>query len=203
MNSDSEDDKRWPRYHDAPKEATFALGVIGTQYGRLEWAFGGLFTVTTGTPSRFVQSLLPKITNNIRVGLIEEAILGKDFGEQIEVRVAHFLAGYQSLAFNRNMLMHSQITGGGATTAILLKTQRDGKTVGCQLTLPELRKIADDMDTYRNFGMALTNHITFEHGDGAQFFIVKNAPAGGLFPLPDKPPEPNRLRYTSGPFRFR
>lgn len=194
-------DKRWPAYHDVPKEATFALGVIGAQYARLEWAFSGLFAATTGIPTQFVLRLLPKIGNDVRVALIEETLPDARLGEQTEACVVHFLTAYKSLAFNRNMLMHSHIVGSGATTSILFKTQRDGQTVGCQLSVPQLRQIADDMETYRNFAMALANGISLER-TGIQLFVVSDTLAGHS-PSPDKPPQPSRLEYTSGPFDFR
>jgi len=129
MASDSEEYKRWPRYHDAPKDATFTLGVIGTQYARLEWVFAGLFSAAIEIPSSFTTSLLPKIKNDVRIALIKEALPGKNYGSELEDRIDHFLKAFDALAFNRNMVEHSQITGGGATTAILLRTQRDGQTV--------------------------------------------------------------------------
>jgi hypothetical protein len=201
MTGDSQKDDRWPPYHDMPKYSTFVLGVIGTQYARLEWAFAAVFATTIEVSSEFTSSLLPKIGNDIQVALIQEAVPGKRLGPEIEGCIEHFLTAYKSLAFNRNMLIHSQIMFGGATTTILMKTQRDGKTVGCQLTIPELRQIADDMEVYRVFGMGLANHISFSrHG---VLLSTDAAPVGGLFPLPDKPPQPGRLEYTSDPILFR
>ena len=194
-------DDRWPPYHDTPKYSTFVLGVIGTQYARLEWAFGAVFATTIDIPSTFALSLIPKIGNDVRVALIEEAMPGKRYSLEIQDRIECFLEGYKSLAFNRNLLMHSQIMFGGATTSILMRTQRDGKTVGCQLTIPELRRIADDMEAFRTFGMTLANHISFSR-DGILLSIT-DRPVDGLFPLPDKPPLPSRLEYTGGPIQHR
>ena len=192
------EDKRWPDYHDAPRDATFALGVIGTGYARLEWVFAAVFAATIDLRSAFTWSLLPKINNDVRVKLIEEALPVHGYGPDVEDRIMHFLAAYKSLAFNRNMLMHSHISSGGATTSILFKTQRDGKTVACQVPLAQLREIADQMQAYRVFGRALANHISM-HRDGVLLFPEGIAP----FPLPDKPSLPSRLEYTSDPIRYR
>jgi hypothetical protein len=53
------------------------------------------------------------------------------------------------------MLMHSQILGGGEDVSIFLKSQRDGKIVGCILTISRLRQIADEMEVVRTYGEAL------------------------------------------------
>jgi len=66
-----------------------------------------------------------------------------------------------------------------------------------------LREIADDMEAFRHFGMAITNHISCTSA-GARFFIQVKGPPGALpFPLPDKPPQPIRLEYKSSPIPFR
>src|SRR5437016_4380182 len=112
MGGDTEGGDDWPTYHNAPKEATYALGVIGTAYGRLEFAFGGLFANTLGLTFVFTSMLLPKITNDVRIALIEEALPQSDFDPEIQDHIRHFIAGFRSLIFNRNMLMHSQIIAG-------------------------------------------------------------------------------------------
>lgn len=201
MDDDYKKADHWPEYHTAPKEATFALGVIGAGYSRLEFAFAHVFTVTIGLTSTFTSILLPKISNDIRVALIEDALPQMGYSSEIEAAVHHFIAAYKSLAFNRNMIMHSQIFPGGATTSILLKSQRDGKIVACAVTMTRLRQIADEMENYRNYGEQLANHIALPRI--AERFAIENGAPLGLFPLPDRPALPSRLEYTSDPIPLR
>jgi hypothetical protein len=201
MGDDSERPDDWPTYHSAPKEATYALGVIGTAYGRLEFAFGGLFANTLGLAFNFTSMLLPKITNDVRIALIEEALPQSDFDAETQDHIRHFITGFRNLVFNRNMLMHSQIIAGGATASILLRTQRDGSTVGCSVTVTQLRQIADDMEAYRSYGIALGNCVGLPRV--MRVFAVGTPPPPELSRLPGKPALPSRLEYTSDPIPHR
>jgi hypothetical protein len=201
MANQSGSDDQWPTYHDAPRNATFALGVISSTYPKLETGFAAVFANVCGVSAGFTWTLLPKIANHIRIALIEDMLERSDHGEEVIDRVRHFLKGFDALAFNRNMLMHSRITGGGATTSILLKTQNDGRGVACQVTLPELRAIADAMNVYHTFGIWIGNFISVKRDN--TWITITGAAPGEPFPLPDKPPLPTRLEYTSDPIPFR
>jgi hypothetical protein len=187
----------WPPYYSGPKESTFALGVISSSYGRLESAFHAIFVTATNTTSAFASILLPKINNDVKIALIEQSMQLSVFAADHQEHIAHFLAGYRSMVHNRNVLMHSQIFPGGIGTSILIKTQKDGKTVGCAVTLSELRQIADDMNAFHAYGLALTNCINLPKI--SHIFGVTNPPPPELLALPDKPALPNRLDYTSDP----
>jgi hypothetical protein len=193
MSDNSAD--RWPIYHDAPPEATFALGVISAGYGRLEFAFGLFFATAIGVSGTFTSILFPKINNDVRIALIEEAVSRMIYTQEILDSIGYFIKGYRTLVFNRNMLMHSQIYSmGSADVSILLKTQRDGRKVGCRVKVTDLRRIADDMEAFRNYGEGVANHIR------APRLAERIAIEGyklGIFPLPDKSELPNRLEYTS------
>ncbi|HVM81917.1 MAG TPA: hypothetical protein VMU06_23045 [Stellaceae bacterium] len=196
-----EETSDWPSYHTGPKDSTFVLGVISATYGRLEHAFSAMFVNTTGVTSNFASILLPKISNDVRTALMEETLPLMGFTALIEEHIRHFIARFKTLVHNRNMLMHSQIFPGGATTAVLIKTQRDGKVVGRSVTLAELRQIADDMEAFREYGIAVANHIALPKV--ARLFDAKGEPPPDLFALPRKPDLPARLDYTSDPIPLR
>jgi hypothetical protein len=187
----------WPTYHNAPPDATFALGVISATYPKLETAFEQVFTAVTDVNIAFTTSLIPKIGNDVRIKLVEEALSVKSFLPHIEDAIRYFLKAYASLAFNRNMLMHSQILGGGEDVSIFLKSQRDGKIVGCILTVSRLRQIADEMEVVRTYGEALSNHIRAPRLNKG--FADAGLPQQ-LWPLPDKPVQPIRLEYSATPY---
>lgn len=191
----------WPKYHSAPKEMTFALGVISAGYSRLEMSFGAVFANVIGLSSAFASILLPKISNDVRITLIEESIATMDYSPEIRGGIDHFITAYRSLVFNRNMLMHSQIYAGGATTSILLKTQKNGKTVGCPVTLKELRQIADDMEAYREYGIGLSNHISLPRL--VAIFGMDGPIPDAVASSPPAPALPIRLTYSSEPIPIR
>jgi hypothetical protein len=187
----------WPSYHSAPRDATFALGVISAGYSRLEFSFGAVFTNVIGIPSTFASILLPKLSNEVSITLIEESMAAMNYSTEVQNGINQFIVAYRSLVFNRNMLMHSQIMAGGATTSVLLKTQKNGQMVGCPVTLDRLRQIADDMEVYRQYGINLANHIGLPRI--ARVFGIDTPIPEELTQLPDQPALPVRLTYTSEP----
>jgi hypothetical protein len=191
----------WPPYYSGPKESTFALGVISSSYGRLESAFHAIFVTTTNTTSAFASILLPKINNDVKITLIEQSMQLSVLAADHKEHIAYFIAGYRSIIHNRNMLMHSQMFPGGLSTSVLIKTQKDGRTVGCAVTLAELKQIADDINAYNVYGLAVSNCINLPKL--AHVFGVTNPAPPELLVLPDKPTRPNRLEYTSDPIPIR
>jgi len=106
--------------------------------------------------------------------------------------VRTFVEGHKICYENRNKLMHSNIVSGTQRSILLFKTERSGKTVAANPTLAELRQVADDMKTYFDFGLHLSNMINFE--------LLGLKPQEGdrwHHAWPDKPALPNRLEYTS------
>jgi hypothetical protein len=196
-----EESPRWPTYHVGGKDSTFALGVISSTYGSLEFAFNAVFVAVTGITSGFASMLLPKLNNDMRIRLLEEALSASGLSPEAQQHVGHFVEGYKSNVHNRNMLMHSQILPGGATKSILIMTQRNGKTVGCSVTLQALRKVGDDMETFRGYGLALGACINWPKLAHI-FGIATPTPPPELLTWPGKPPLPNRLEYTSDPIRM-
>lgn len=192
-----DDAPKWPPYYSGPKDSTFALGVIGSSYGKFEFAVSAMFATVTGTSSTFASILLPRITNETRIALMEQALPLMEFPEPILEHVSHFIAGYSSIVHNRNMLMHSQVFPGGLGMSILIKTQRNGKTVGCGVTLTQLMQIADDMHAFYGYGIALSNCINLPKL--AELMGATEPPPRELSTLPNKPALPNRLEYTSDP----
>lgn len=201
MDEVSSSSGEWPSYHRATKDATFALGVISTGYGRLEFAFGALFANVLNLPSNFVAALFPKLGNEMRIALVTELLPQMQIDPEIEDHVRYFIKGFEALAFNRNMLMHSELISGGVSSAFLLKTQRNGMLVGCSVTTRRLQSIADDLETFHQYGITLANLIALPLLKAV--LAIEESPPPGLSALPDKPPLPSRLEYTSGPLPVR
>ena len=107
------------------------------------------------------------------------------------------MTGFSILAENRNMIMHSQIVPLTNDKSSLIKTTSRGKTVGCVVTVKQLRKIADDMHAFYKFGIELANFINVP-------FLAEAFKIGGPIPIscPTKPILPVQLEYSSDPQPF-
>jgi hypothetical protein len=104
-------------------------------------------------------------------------------------RVTSFCDAVNILAFNLGLLMHSEHVPQGPTKELLVKTQRNGKTVQIAKSLAELRGLADLIPEYSEYGRSLVNHVGL-HEDPI---------ASARFPLADRPPEPQQWSYTGDP----
>lgn len=191
--ADPLDPPAWPSYQVGPHDSVFALGVASVNYARLEFALGGVFATVIGLAYELTWALLPKIGNETRVALLEQALCGRDWPHDRKERISHFIDAFKILAENRNLLRHSNFTAGVKDQITLFKYNRAGKTILAEVTLEELRQIADDMDTYFSYGMSITNMI------GLEFLNLKTI-TGEIYLWPDKPPLPRKLDYKSQPY---
>lgn len=92
---------------------------------------------------------------------------------------------------NRNFLMHSNIFYMTEDAIFLYKSDNMGKTISCNPTLAELHQVADDMNTYFHYGLALSNAINFN--------LIAPRTIPSPFPWPGQPVAPRMLEYTGGP----
>jgi hypothetical protein len=102
--------------------------------------------------------------------------------------IGHFIDGFNILAENRNLLVHSNLVAGVEDQIALYKSNR-GKTILTQIDQAELRRVADDTMTYRLYGLALANVIALPSRQIATAI------------LPAKPPLPYKLEYSSHPIK--
>jgi hypothetical protein len=179
----------WPKYQIGPRESIFALGVVGVKYAQLEFALSGIFATTLGISMSLGSIMMPKLTNHIRLQLLRERLPSCLWSEEVQDMVYHFIQAFNICADNRNLLMHSNIASMSQDAIILYKTTREGKTVLCNPELRELRQVADEMESYFNYGLALTNAININLSDPTF--------TSGRLPWPDRPPLPRRLEYRS------
>jgi len=102
----------WPSYEIGPHDSVFALGVASVNYVKLEFALGGVFANVIGLTSELTWALLPKIGNETRVALLEQALCGHGWPHDRKELISHFIEAFKILAENRNLLMHSNLTAG-------------------------------------------------------------------------------------------
>jgi hypothetical protein len=189
------DEAQWPRYPVGPKDSVYAIGIISANYSRLESVAAALFAAITGSSSTFTSMLFPKLPNHVRIELMKKMLESNDWPDREKDGCDHFICAFDRLEQNRGLLMHSSfIPMTPEHITLLYKTTKQGHTQISKTNLSQLRQIADDMMTYFQYGMAISNMINFG-------ILHQKRGAGDLVfhAWPDKPPPPTLLEYTSGP----
>jgi hypothetical protein len=149
----------------------------------LAFIFGTMFGLSRDDQVMFIA----KIGNLAAIDLMEQKLGQIGWPDDFKEHTKHFISGFKVCSDNRNTLMHSGLAWTGPQgETFLFKTTRRGKTHGAAPTLDELRKTADDMHVYADFGRALGNAIN----------VGSPSP---IFPIPTKPPLPSKLDYTGEP----
>jgi hypothetical protein len=192
----------WPSYGIGPHDSVFALGVASVNYARLEFAFGGVFGNVVGLTNTETWEKLPKIRNSERVARIRKALSERDWPQEAKQQIDHFIDAFKILVDSRNLLMHSNITSGVRDTIALYKYDFFGKTILAEVKPEELRRVADDMMTYFDYGLRLANVIAFKLLSGGaagmeQLGLKVETPLLDVWP--EKPPLPVKLDYRSRP----
>jgi hypothetical protein len=77
-------ENRWPLYRVGNSDYIHALGVIASVFNLLELRFRSLFPIYTRLPSKPAYTLFAKISNEMRLELIEGAIEFSSHPEQIK-----------------------------------------------------------------------------------------------------------------------
>lgn len=187
-------DPKWPAYPIGDHQSIFALGVISTNYASLESILDFIFATAAGIGTDFAQMIRGKVGAGACVQLTDQCLppidmVGPPTRAVAEIR--HFLSAFQISTENRNLLMHSALVPqGDYTEAILYKTSKQGRTHSTVQPLKILRRVADEIRIYVDYGRALGNAINARLDSGAPVLP---------FPWPDRPPLPHRLEYTSDP----
>ena len=192
------DTPKWPAYQTGPKDSIFALGVISTNYARLEFAAQGMFTSILGMNMTVGHFVFARLGPEMRDTMMRQALPLRGWKKEVGGLAFHFIKAHKICYENRNKLMHSNIMIGSERAILLYKTDRSGKTTLANPTLKELRQVADDMNTFSSFGLWLSNMINFE--------ILGIKPQAGdrwYASWPGKPPLPIPLEYTSDPSPIR
>jgi hypothetical protein len=188
----------WPSYQTGPKDSIFAIGVISINYARLEFAAQGMFINILGMTMNVGHFVYARLGPEMRDAMMRQALPFRGWPQNVGELAFHFIEANKICYENRNKLMHSNIMVGSERTIVLYKTDRSGKTTLANPTLKELRQVADDMNTYVDFGLWLSNQIAWT------LLGMKPQPGDRAYESwPSKPPLPIPLEYTSDPSPIR
>lgn len=194
--------QEWPLYPIGPKETIYAIGVVSLIYTRLESAFRLVFAAVSEIALPHTEVIFARTQNDARMKMMEEMLGRRNLPDELTERVGWFSDGYMICADNRNAIMHSNAVFDAMVLSRmsdtdplhLMKFSKTGRLQECEVSLEDLRNTADDMQTYTNFGVTLSANIPAP-------FELPHVSWTMHWPLPDKPPEPRKLRFqphTSG-----
>jgi hypothetical protein len=188
----------WPAYQIGPKDSIFALGVVSANYARLEFAVHEMFATILGIGKALSYRLMYKIGPEMRDKLMREMLPTRHWPIPIDDRAWHFIEAHKVCYENRNKLMHSNLMSRSDLAIVLYKIGRDGRSTLTTPSLSELRRVADDMNRYFDFGVQLSNMIN-------QNYLGQMPRIGDIShdTWPGKPPLPIPLEYTADPTPIR
>jgi hypothetical protein len=192
----------WPPYSIGPRESLFVIGIISTKYVELESVTEFIFCTVFDLGLDAGRIIFSKTGCLAATDLIASRLKQLDWPETTIEHVAHFVSAIKINNSNRNHLMHSELMFDNFREAdvasvktdksVFFKASNSGRIIATALTLEELRRLADDINAFCEYGRQLGNAINSAKFNGSTF------PAS-FFPWPNKPSLPRDLKqgYTS------
>lgn len=179
-----------------------ALGVVAANYNSMEFTLQLLFYFYIGLKSDVPVWLFNHLHNNKnRLDILSRLLSSHEQNPQVADLLAFFVTGYDICAENRNLLMHSLTLKASVSTELSLhKFSRNNptKTNYIQLTVAQIRAVADEIDSMDDFGVECLLWLRARDLGGEYTFSDgrKERPA-----LPNKPPKPNKLNWSDHPIQ--
>jgi hypothetical protein len=188
----------WPTYEIGPEKHVYALGVVCVNFNYLEFILLSHYFFFLPVAHAFSSLLFGKVqSNRIRLELLQTIAERHIANAAIRENVLHFVSGFELCADNRNTLMHSMYNVGRSEDPNVVsasKWSRSGNLSSYRFNLDEIRRVADEIASFANFGFAT-----------AMFAFNQSRAQAGLpgmpWPptLPEKPPLPKKLEEVPPP----
>jgi hypothetical protein len=183
----------WPAYPVGPKDSIFAIGVVSIKFAELERALHFLFGTVFGIGMDGTKTIVAKVGSATCSQILSLQLPTVEWPTQYRADVDYFISAFDICLENRNQLIHSQISVLSSDHTILSKLSKKGTSIMAAPKLAELRRVADDINTYCIYGRALGNSINLASA---------STPPAFAFPWPSRPPLPHKMNYSSEPLRL-
>jgi hypothetical protein len=157
----------WPPYPVGPQDSVIAVGVVSANYCRLEAILTDLFAIVTKCPPRFASILIPRLPNNVRTDLMRKSLQWSGLSHDECDRIDHFIRAFTILTENRRRLLHSDLVAFGQGETAIIGTNKKGESKMFRTTAGHLRRVADEIMAYVQYGSHLSAKISPRAGDFA------------------------------------
>lgn len=174
---------KWPTYEVAPDDSIHALGVVSINYARFERTNVWMLCALANMPEEQALVFNARTNPSDRVKVLETFLKKRDWPEDALIAIKHYLKAMETLIVNRNILVHANMVRGTEDRAAIYSTSRQGAVSMFQASVQDIRQVADDLNTYFIFGLALSNYIATE--------IHHMARSAGMLVISDCPPLPH------------
>jgi hypothetical protein len=184
--------ERWPIYEVADEAVVHALGVMNINYVRFERTHVWMLAATGGLTEPQALVFTSRVNPNERAMFIDMFYKRRDWPESAGSAIKHYIAAMRILTENRNILIHGNLVTSFGNEPAIFSLNRQGIMTMFKSSLSEIRRVADDAETYFQFGLALANYIATEiHGAARQEGMLV------VLDCPQCPPLPQPVRPTS------
>lgn len=192
----------WPltRSIETPAEHLHALGVISLLYNQLERRLASIFAEYLGIDSPQCDAIFARLTNKDRSDTLRDLVPIKEGNAATQDRALFAVKCYDICTENRNILSHVIHDSVDATTRDMIATKWKRDTaddVLYRLPLAALRTFADEMARVTEFVNELAAHLFWRRFQQTGYADAPFAPTH--VPLPEKPPQPNKLSLLQLP----
>ena len=190
---------KWPAYAVGPEAHIHALGVIAINYNGLEIALDRLLNVYLGATPEAHSYIFQCLNLHSQVALFEICV-AREKDRELRLHLLDFCVYFNTCANNRNLLMHSNLHEADTTDDLIGLAKRSKKQPhiynDMQLTITELRAVADEIHTVFLYAAQLFKFITFRKRRDP-LLTEANQP----FPLPALPERPVALTKLATKFQ--
>lgn len=140
----------------------YAIGVVSVNYARFERTHTWMASAVANIPEDRAGIVMARINAADRIRLIETFVTQNNWPAEAAAAARHYIRAADILITNRNILIHSNIVRAGENRSAIYSLTRKGTTNLFQASAEEVRKVADDLNDYFDYGLALANYIATE-----------------------------------------
>jgi hypothetical protein len=187
--------RTWPFYDSGPSEHVHALGVVSVNYNQLEWLLLTFHVHFLRADHSVTNLIFQKTPTNVRLQVLDQLAARTVTDPEIRDHIKHFIKGYKLCADNRNVLMHSQLLYGRESDEVFPATKfsKAGKLASYELTLPDIRRVADEIFEWATYGGQTVSYAFWKRRPVT--------PGAAPPPSPKKPALPKNLEAMYPPSR--